>query len=189
MTRLTNSFLLINQSESPHYICFQSNLNLAYQGDQSFQNMGPYIASTIYTTMIRPITLYCYPVLLGISNTLNDKLESIQEQASRIITQSGHIQLQMDGLEAIRKRRSTVDVFKSLNYTGTLSDGEIRFEKLVHQKNTRGNGSFVKLPKVRTSFGKKSFVCQGDLIFNELDKSLRDERSLLKFKEKISEIY
>ena len=24
------------------------------------QNMGPYIASTIYTTMIRPITLYCY---------------------------------------------------------------------------------------------------------------------------------
>ena len=43
------------------------------------QNMGPYIASTINTTMIRPITLYCYPVLLGISNTLNDKLESIQE--------------------------------------------------------------------------------------------------------------
>ena len=95
-------------------------------------NMGPYIASTIYTTMIRPITLYCYPVLLGISNTLNDKLESIQERASRIITQSGHIQLQMDSLEAIRKRRSTVDVFKSLNCTGTHSDSEIRFERLVH---------------------------------------------------------
>lgn len=58
--------------------------------------MGPYIASTIYTTMIRPINLYCYPVLLEISNTLNDKLESIQVRASRIITQPGHIQLQMD---------------------------------------------------------------------------------------------
>ncbi len=41
------------------------------------QNMGPFVANTIYTTMIRPIALYCYPVFLGISNTLNDKLESI----------------------------------------------------------------------------------------------------------------
>ena len=151
--------------------------------------MGPYIASTIYTTMIRPITLYCYPVLLGISNTLNDKLESIQERASRIITQSGHVQLQMDSLETIRKRRSAVDVFKSINYSETHSDSEIRFERLVHQKNTRGDASFVKLPKVRTSFGKKPFAYQGALMFNELDKSLRDERSLLKFKEKIGKAY
>ena len=95
----------------------------------------------------------------------------------------------MDSLETIRKRRSAVDVFKSLNYTETHSDSEIRFERLVHQKNTRGNGSFVKLPKVRTSFGKKSFAYLGALMFNELDKSLRDERSLLKFKEKISEVH
>ena len=82
-----------------------------------------------------------------------------------------------------------MDVFKSLNYTGTHSDSEIGFERLVHQKNTRGNGLFVKLPKARTSFGKESFAYQGALMFNQLDKSLRDERSLFKFKEKISEVY
>ena len=82
-----------------------------------------------------------------------------------------------------------MDAFKSLNYTGTQSDSEIRFERLVHQKNTRGNGLFVKLPKVHTSFGKNSFAYQRALMFNELDKSLRNERSLLKFKEKISEVY
>ena len=98
--------------------------------------MGPYIASTIYATMIRPITLYSYPVLLGISNTLNDKLESIQVRASRIITQSDHIQLQVDSLETIRKRRSAVDVFKSLNYTGTQSDSEIR-ETCSPKKHSR----------------------------------------------------
>ena len=86
--------------------------------------------------MIRPISLYCYPVLLGISNTLNDKLESIQVRALKIISQSGHIQLQMDSLETIQKRRSVVDVFKSLNHIGAQLDSEIRFEGLVHKKKT-----------------------------------------------------
>ena len=138
--------------------------------------------------MIRPIALYCYPVLMGISNTLNDKIESIQVRAFKIITQPGNIQLHMDKLETLRKRRSAVDVFKSLNHCGIQSNG-IMFERLAHGKNTRGNGSFAKLPKVRTAIGKKSFSYQGALVFNDLKKSLRDERSLLKFKEKLNSVY
>ena len=65
------------------------------------QNMGPLVANTIYNTMIRPIAFYCYPVLMGISNTLNDKIESIQVRAFKIITQPGNIQLHMDKLETL----------------------------------------------------------------------------------------
>ena len=60
----------------------------------------------------------------------------------------------------------------------------VKLERLVHQKNTRENEPFVNLPKVHTSFGKKSFAYHGALMFNELDKSPRDERSLLELKEK-----
>ncbi len=110
------------------------------------QNMGPFVANTIYTTMIRPIALYCYPVFLGISNTLNDKLESIQVRASRIITQPGNIHLHMDSLQTLRKRRSAVDVFKSLNHIRTQSN-EIVFERLIHGKKHSWKWIICKTPK------------------------------------------
>ena len=81
--------------------------------------MGPYIASTIYTTMIRPITLHCYPVLLGISITLNDKLESIQVRASRIITQSDHIQFQ-PFVTVLKQYENVVRLWMLLNHLTIL---------------------------------------------------------------------
>ena len=88
----------------------------------------------------------------------------------------------------IGRHCSAVDVFKSLNHCGIQSSGII-FERLAHGKNARGNRSFAKLSKVRTAIGKKSFARQGALMFNDLKKSLRDERSLLKFKEKLNSVY
>ena len=149
------------------------------------QNMGPYVAKTIYDTMIKPITLYCSPVLSGISKTLKNKLESIQDRAIKIIAETGGIQLDMDSIETTRKRRMAVDVFKSLNHICPESHNTL-FKRLSHDKNTRGNGSSVTLPKIRTTFGKKSFAYQGAVIYNQLDKSLRDEISLLRFKSEIS---
>ena len=112
--------------------------------------MRPFVASTLYSSMIRPIALYCYPVLLGISNTLNDKLELIQVRASRIVAQPGNIQLHMDSLKTIGKRRSVVDVFKALNHIGKQSN-EVMFERVPHRENTCRNGSFAKLPKIHKS--------------------------------------
>ncbi len=78
-----------------------------------------------------------------------------------------------------------------LNLLTTLEHNQMRLclRDSFTEKNTRGNGSSAKLPRVRTAIGKKSFAYQGALIFIDLDKSLRDERSLLKFKEKISSAY
>ena len=96
----------------------------------------------------------------------------------------------MDSLETIRKRRSAVDVFKSFNHIGAQLDSELGLKDVYTKKHSwkwiilGPNG-----PKVRTAIGEKSFAYQGALMLNELDKFLRDERSLLKFEEKINEIY
>ena len=50
-----------------------------------------------------------------------------------------------------------------------------------------GDGSCVFLPKIRTSIGKRSFAYQGAMIYNDSDKSLRDETSLMRFRNKISQ--
>ena len=58
-------------------------------------------------------------------------------------------------------------------------------DRCEHEINTRGNGSCVVLPKMRTETGKKSFAYQGARIFNRLEKTTRDEKSILLFKGKL----
>ena len=63
----------------------------------------------------------------------------------------------------------------------------INTSKLVANGHENYDMIFMMLMGIRTATGKKSFAYQGGaLMFNDLDKSLRDERSLLKFKERIS---
>ena len=59
------------------------------------------------------------------------------------------------------------------------------FKRYQHEINIRGNGSFVALPKIETETGKKSFVHQGDSIFNRIEKIIRDDISILRFKKKV----
>ena len=54
-----------------------------------------------------------------------------------------------------------------------------------HGKNTRGNNSILKLPKARTETGRKRFAAQATLIYNNLSKDIREEKSLLIFKTKV----
>ena len=44
---------------------------------------------------------------------------------------------------------------------------------------------YVVLPKMFTETGKKSFAYQGARIFNRLEKTTRDEISILLFKKKL----
>ena len=145
--------------------------------------MGPNVANITYNSMIKPITLYCYPALSGISKSLNNKLESIQDRAVRVIAKPGLVNLELDSITNNRKRRIAIDVFKSLHQI--CPESTPVFERLAHGKNTRGNWSSVIVPKVRTTFPRKSFIYQGGIIFNQLDKTLKDKSSLRCFKMKI----
>ena len=52
----------------------------------------------------------------------------------------------------------------------------------IHSYNTRGNSNFY-LPRVRRNYGKQRLLHQGITEWNSLDKSIRDLRSLLIFKQ------
>ena len=52
----------------------------------------------------------------------------------------------------------------------------------IHSYNTRGKSNFY-LPRVRRNYGKQRLLYQGVAEWNSLDKSIRDMRSLLIFKQ------
>ena len=77
--------------------------------------------------------------------------------------------------------RCVVDVFKCLNGLAPENFNNY-FTRTNHCKATRGNNSLIVLPKVHTESGRKSFMYQGALLFNQLKNSVRDETSLVRFK-------
>ena len=87
-----------------------------------------------------------------------------------------------------RKIRCAVDVFRCLNNTSP-GNFENYFTRLNHSLHTRGNKSSIKLPKVRTESGRKSFSFQGGLVFNELPREIRNETSIVRFKNKCKEYF
>ena len=59
------------------------------------------------------------------------------------------------------------------------------FVRFDHGKDTRGNGSRLVLPKVKTESGRKTFAFQGAMIFNGLPTNLMKEPYFVNFKRKI----
>ena len=147
------------------------------------QNTGAYVAETIYIAMIRPILLYCYPLQLGLPKGTIERIQAVQEKANRIVATKG-IKPNWDTIETTCKRRILVDVFKVLNDLAPINFKGF-FQRMDHGKNTRGNNSLLRLPKARTEAGRKRFAIQAALIYNNLTKDIRDEKSLLNFKKKV----
>ena len=61
--------------------------------------------------------------------------------------------------------------------------------KRSHHRETRGNNSTLRLPKVKTKSGRKMFSFQGALIINKLPEDLRNKTSLLIFKHKCRKFF
>ena len=147
------------------------------------EKVSPHVAESIYKTMIRPILLYCYSLQLSLPQGAITKLQRIQDRAARIVNPRT-MTMPWDSIEKIRNTRVASDVFKSLH--NLLPKGLNSYFKIHHHKiNTRGNGSYIFLPKMRTETGKKSFAYQGACIYNRLEKSIREETSILLLKKKL----
>ena len=134
--------------------------------------------------MIRPILLYCYTLQPSLPKGTRDKLQFVQDKASRAIAMDSGIIVNWDSIEMTCKQRIVVDVFKILNNLAPKIF-ENQFNVMDHEKNTRGNKCLLKLPKSRTETGRKRFGIQGALIFNDLAKDIRDEKGLLRLKSKL----
>ena len=114
-------------------------------------------------------------------------LQSIEDSTLTIISSNNMTTLKIDPLIHVWIKRVSIDVYKSLNDScpSPLRNIFVRFK---HAKDTRGNGSRLILPKVKTEVGRKAFAFQGALIFNGLPASIRDERYFLTFKRKIKNL-
>ena len=127
-------------------------------------NIFPLVAEKIYSVMIRPVLLYCYPIYLSVAESAKKKLHSIQDRAHKIIAPTKYTTLRMDTLDQIRKKRVSIDVLKSLN---DYCPPPLRnmFKRFNHGRDTRGNGSRLILPRVKTEAGRKTFAFQDVVIF------------------------
>ena len=120
--------------------------------------------------MIQPTLLYCYSLQLLLFQGTTTKLPHKKDRAARIVNPRNKI-MSWDSIEKMWNTRVAIDVFKSLH--NLLSKGLNSYFKIHHHRiNTRGNGSYVFLPKMRTETGKKIFAYQGACIYNQLEKSI-----------------
>ena len=116
------------------------------------------------------------------SETSNKKLQKIHDRAKWIIK----AEKTWDSIATIRKRRVAIDVYRHINEIESVGYNS-KFSYQDHKYNTRGNGSLVQIPKVKTEAGRSTFGFQGALIFNQLDANIRNEKYYTKFKRKLAE--
>ena len=135
--------------------------------------------------MINPIFHYCYPIYVSLSSTQNDKLNSLQDRAKRLIG-SSTAQLWIDIVNQ-RNWFKTIDVFRSLHQPGHLTPN--KYNWINHNTNTRGNTSLLCLLNVKTEIFRKSVHYQGAAFFNKLQRELREELSILRFRNKLRDYY
>ena len=124
----------------------------------------------------------------GNATPMND-FQLLQNKAAKVILSLPSFYSSTEGLKELRwptlpKHRlfhRCVSVYKYVN--GII---DFKFDtKLVsdiHSYNTRGKSNFY-LPRVRRNYGKQGLLYQGIAEWNSLDKSIRDMRSLLIFKQ------
>ena len=188
----------VNEADQYEYlgITLDKHLNLTLQVNKLYKRItsrinllsrirhaiSPTAAESIYSTMINPLLLYCYPIYAGLSCSNKSRLQSLQDRAKVIVsTERSKIWLPV---ETQRKQRMAIDVFKSVHKIGLEENHEL-FNLVCHQKNTRSNGSLIRLPTVKTEAGRKSCNYQAGIAFNELVPSLRNEKSFVVFKRKV----
>ena len=123
------------------------------------EKVSPHVAESSYKTMIRPILLYCYSLQLSLPQGVITKLQRIQDRAARTVN-PGTMTTSWDSIEKTQNTRVAINVFKSLH--NLLPTGLNSYFKMHHHKiNTRGNGIYIFLPKIRTETGKSPLPTKG----------------------------
>ena len=62
------------------------------------------------------------------------------------------------------------------------------FEINAHSKNTRGNNTLLKLPKVKTEFERKGFYFFGAKLYNDPPRDVRKQSNYFSFKDSLLRI-
>ena len=184
---------VINQPDQYEYLGIQldSHLNLndhlqsMYKRVSSRLNMlrkirhqiSPSVAEVIFNAMIQPLVFYCYPVFSCMSNTWSDKFESLFYRAKMVVNS----RKKWPTFQTRLRRKIVLDVFKS------ISAGNSCYEFIKHKKETRNRNCLLRLPQIKSEAGRKMSYYKGAYIFNSLSAKIREEKSLVLFRNLVNE--
>ena len=137
-------------------------------------------ATIIYKSMIIPTLTYCPLVTSCVSNTLLDRVATVETRARRIIN-CHKLTSNIPSVNTIFKKQCCTYVFRILN-SDVCDNFKNYFQTIVSQHETRNNGRLVRLPKVRLEAARKAFFFNGGRIFNKLPINIRNSNDLKSFK-------
>ena len=97
---------------------------------------------------------YCNNLFLGITNTAVSRFQQVQDRAFNIVHGKNYILNCWCPITNVREQRCAQEVFKCLN--GLICQKNVEENlKRSHHRETRGNNSKLRLPKVKTKSGRK----------------------------------
>ena len=144
-------------------------------------------AETIYKAIILPTILYCSNSVLKVSDTIENRLEHLQERAIRTIykkTDMSNKECDLMSITNRKKLKAACLIFQCLQGT-SITDFNTHINQMNHRYQTRNNNISLRLPRVKTEAARKSFWFQGPFCFNELPLEIRQSKSFLLFKSKL----
>ena len=138
-------------------------------------------ATTIYNTMIVPILTYYSVHLINRKLIHQRNLKSFVTRAKNIINKNSSQPINLHPLEIIAEQRLCLFVRKCLD-KNTIEHFQTYFELLQHRIGTRNKNVSLKLPKVRTEYGKRSVKFLGAKGYNSLPLEMKKIEHYAKFK-------
>ena len=150
-------------------------------------------AIQVYRALIQPYFDYCCSVWDGLNQTLNCKIQKLQNRAARIVMRASYNAsagalfdvLHWDNLSMRRKKSKANLMFKILN-----GEAPTYLQDLFSVRyNIRNSEMRLNVPRPRTDHMKKSFCYSGAVLFNSLPQNIRKCQSLPQFKKAINKYY
>ena len=131
--------------------------------------------------------MYCCSVWDDLSQTLNDKLQKLQNRAARVITNLGILQVQvlfwtcLDGIgfRLAEQKKGSRHVQNTLQLNAPLHE---RFA-------LRRSENILHVPKPRTDYLKRSLRYSGAVLWNGLPSEISKPLTVKRFKKGIIDLY
>ena len=133
----------------------------------------------VYQSLIQPIIKYNCLTNLNLTDTQTKKFQSIDRRAMSIVGNNFTVNnIDIIYKHAVMTVKKCIDGNICENYNGY-------FEKNIHERVTRNNSYFLKIPKVRLEFAKHCFYFQGFKLFNSLPIRIRQIEAFNEFKKEL----
>ena len=116
-----------------------------------------------------PFFTYCGSIVLGLSTSRVNQIRKIEQRSRKIIKSKANpsTDLRIPIIECAIKKKVCTFVFDWLQ-DNVCDPFKSYFEREQHIQNTRNNNLTVKVPRMKTEFGRKSFCVTTANIYNKV---------------------